>query len=397
MKLAFTPAEEAFRTEVRAFVRQQLPLDIKRKVELGLRLEHHDYVTWFRILESRGWLTPNWPPEYGGPGWSAVQKYIFDEETLLGGAPRIIASGIQMLGPVLIAYGTEEQKRKYLPDIRQSNTWWAQGFSEPGAGSDLAAVRTTAVLEPDGRHFVVNGHKTWTSYAQWCSMMFALVRTDPNAAKPQEGISFLLIDMNTPGLTVRPIRMLEGGEDLNECYLDNVRVPVENLVGELHKGWSYGKYLLGHERTGIAGIGSCKQQLERVRKIARQQGLEGDPVLQAKLAQFEIELMALEYTALRLISDNQRSRLPGVEASMLKVRGTELRQAIYETLLDLAGPDAVPFSLASQTLEGLHEAVVDESLATLAANCLDQRKVTIYGGTSEVQRNLIARATLDAF
>lgn len=397
MKLQFSAADEVFRLEVRAFVKAHLPADIRRKVELGLRLEHADYVTWFRILEARGWLTPGWPVEHGGPGWTHVQRYIFDEETLLGGAPRIIASGIQMLGPVLHAFGTEEQKRKYLPDIRQSNTWWAQGFSEPGAGSDLAAVRTTAVLEPDGQHFVVNGHKVWTSYAQWCSMMFALVRTDPNASKPQEGISFLLIDMASPGLTVRPIRMLEGGTDLNECYLDNVRVPVENLVGELHKGWSYGKYLLGHERTGIAGIGSCKQQLARARQLAEQQDLGDDPVLQARLAQFEVELMALEFTALRLLSAHQQSRTPAVEASMLKVRGTELRQAIFEALLDIAGPDAVPFSLDAQNLEHLDEAVTDPTLVALAANCLDARKLTIYGGTNEVQRNLIARATLDAF
>jgi hypothetical protein len=397
MKLQFSVADEAFRLEVRAFVKDNLPADIRRKVELGLRLEHADYVTWFRILEARGWLTPGWPVEHGGPGWNHLQRYIFDEETLLGGAPRIIASGIQMLGPVLHAFGTEEQKRKYLPDIRQSNTWWAQGFSEPGAGSDLAAVRTTAVLEPDGKHFVVNGHKVWTSYAHWCSMMFALVRTDPNANKPQEGISFLLIDMNSPGLTVRPIRMLEGGTDLNECYLDNVRVPVENLVGELHKGWSYGKYLLGHERTGIAGIGSCKQQLARARQLAQQQGLGDDPVLQARLAQFDVELMALEFTALRLLSDHQQSRTPGVEASMLKVRGTELRQAIFEALVDIAGPDAVPFSLEAQSLEHLDDAVTDPTLVALAANCLDARKLTIYGGTNEVQRNLIARATLDAF
>lgn len=393
MKLEFSPEDEAFRLEVREFVRTRLPADIKRKVELGLRLEHTDYVTWFRILEERGWVTPGWPVEHGGPGWNHVQRYIFDEETLLGGAPRLIASGIQMLGPVLIAFGTEAQKQKYLPDIRHSNTWWAQGFSEPGAGSDLAAVRTSAVLEPDGKHFVVNGHKVWTSYAQWCSMMFALVRTDP-AAKAQEGISFLLIDMNSPGVNVRPIRMLEGGADLNEVYLDNVRVPVENLVGELNKGWSYGKYLLGHERTGIAGIGSCKQQLERARTIAEQQGLADDALLQARLSQFEIELMALEFTALRLLSANQRSRMPDVEASMLKVRGTELRQAIYETLVDIAGPDAVPFSTATLELEHLDESVVPEELVALAANCLDARKITIYGGTSEVQRNLIARAAL---
>lgn len=397
MQLQFTPEQEAFRLEVRAFVQAHLPADIRRKVELGLRLEHADYVTWFRILQARGWLTPGWPVQHGGPGWDHVQRYIFDEETLLGGAPRIIASGIQMLAPVLLAFGTEAQKQQYLPDILSSNTWWAQGFSEPGAGSDLAAVRTTAVLEPDGRHFVVNGHKVWTSYAHWCSMMFALVKTDPNATKPQEGISFLLIDMKSPGLTVRPIRMLEGGNDLNECYLDNVRVPVENLVGELHKGWSYGKYLLGHERTGIAGIGSCKQQLARARALAEQQGLGEDALLQNKLAQFEVELMALEFTALRLLSAHQQSKTPAVEASMLKVRGTELRQAIFETLVDIAGPDAVPFSAEAQFLEHLDAAAQDESLVTLAANCLDSRKLTIYGGTNEVQRNLIAKATLDAY
>jgi hypothetical protein len=397
MQLQFTPEQEAFRLEVRAFVKAHLPADIRRKVELGLRLEHADYVTWFRILQARGWLTPGWPVQHGGPGWDHVQRYIFDEETLLGGAPRIIASGIQMLAPVLLAFGTEAQKQQYLPDILASNTWWAQGFSEPGAGSDLAAVRTTAVLEPDGKHFVVNGHKVWTSYAHWCSMMFALVKTDPNATKPQEGISFLLIDMKTPGLTVRPIRMLEGGNDLNECYLDNVRVPVENLVGELHKGWSYGKYLLGHERTGIAGIGSCKQQLARAHALAEQQGLGEDPLLQNKLMQFEVELMALEFTALRLLSAHQQSKTPAVEASMLKVRGTELRQAIFETLVEIAGPDAVPFSAEAQFLEHLDAAAQNESLVALAANCLDSRKLTIYGGTNEVQRNLIAKATLDAY
>lgn len=396
MRLHFTPEQENFRQQVRAFVRTKLPADIKRKVELGLRLEHADYVTWFNLLESRGWLTPGWPVEHGGPGWDPVQRFLFDEECLLGGAPRIIASGIQMLGPVLIAFGTPAQKAAYLPDIRASRTWWAQGFSEPGAGSDLASLRTSAVLEPDGRHFVVNGHKVWTSYAQWCSMMFALVRTDPNAAKPQEGISFVLIDMASPGVTVKPIRMLEGGADLNEVFLDNVRVPVENLVGELHKGWSCAKYLLGHERTGIAGIGSCKQQLARARSLAAAQGLERDPLLAARLAQFDIELLALEVTALRLLSPGQRSVVPQVEASMLKVRGTELRQAIYETLLEIGGPQALAFSAEAQFLDGAGELPAPVELGTLAANCLDARKLSIYGGSNEVQRNLIAQAVLAA-
>lgn len=397
MRLAFTPQQEAFRQEVRAFVREHLPADIRAKVEGGLRLEHADYVTWFNILEARGWLTPGWPREHGGPGWDAVQRYLFDEETLLGGAPRIIASGIMMLGPVLISYGTPEQKARYLPDIRASRTWWAQGFSEPGSGSDLASLRSTAVLEPDGRHFIVNGHKVWTSYATWCSMMFALVRTNPDAAKPQEGISFLLLDMAAPGVTVRPIRMLEGGTDLNEVFLDDVRVPVENLVGPLHQGWTVAKALLGHERTGIAGIGSCKQQLARARRLADAQGLGDDPLLRARLAQFEIELLALEVTALRLLGEGQQSRWPQAEASMLKIRGTELRQAIVECLMDIGGPQALPFDEAEQFLDFDGERAAPAPLATLAANALDARKLSIYGGSNEVQRNLLAQAVLSAW
>ena len=395
MRLAFTAEEEHFRQQVRAFVRDRLPADIRRKVQLGLRLEQADYVRWFNILEERGWLTPGWPVEHGGPGWNPIQRYLFDEETLLGGAPRIIASGIQMLGPVLIAYGTPAQKARYLPDIRASRTWWAQGFSEPGSGSDLASLRTTAVL--DGDHFVVSGHKVWTSYATWCSMMFALVRTDPQAAKPQEGISFLLLDMKSPGVTVRPIRMLEGGTDLNEVFLDEVRVPRENLVGELHQGWSYGKFLLGHERTGIAGIGSCKQQLARARRLVRQQGLDDDAEWQARLAQFGIELMALETTALRLLSPGQRSGLPqAAEASMLKVRGTELRQAIHEALFEIAGPHALPFDADTLFLETLADMPAPPELGTLAANLLDSRKLSTYGGSNEIQRNVIAQALLKA-
>jgi alkylation response protein AidB-like acyl-CoA dehydrogenase len=392
MRLAFSAEEETFRQEVRHFVRTRLPADIRRKVELGLRLEQADYVSWFNILEERGWLTPGWPEAFGGPGWTPIQRHLFDEETLLGGAPRIIASGIQMLGPVLIAYGTPEQQARYLPDIRASRTWWAQGFSEPGAGSDLAALRTRAEL--DGDHFVVTGHKIWTSYARWCSMMFALVRTDPAAAKPQEGISFLLLSMDSPGVTVRPIRMLEGGMDLHEVFLDAVRVPRANLVGPLHQGWTCAKYLLGHERTGIAGIGSCKQQLARATRLATQQGLDQDAQWQARLAQFEIELMALEATALRFLSQGQRSRAPGTEASLLKVRGTELRQAIHEALFELAGPHALPFDADTLYLEHLDEMPAPPDLGALAANLLDSRKLSIYGGSNEVQRNVIAQALL---
>ncbi|WP_454829996.1 acyl-CoA dehydrogenase family protein [Paraburkholderia xenovorans] len=397
MRLEFSAEDDAFRAEVREFVRQNLSPELKRKAELGLRLERADYVEWFTRLYERGWITPSWPKEAGGPGWTPLQRYIFDEETLVGGAPRIIASGINMLGPVLHAFGTPEQKECYLPAIRRSETWWAQGFSEPGAGSDLASVRTTAVLTRDneGDHFVVNGHKVWTSYAHWCEMMFALVRTDPDA-KPQEGISFLLIDMKSPGVELRPIRMLEGGTDLNEVYLDNVRVPVDNLVGELNKGWSYGKYLLGHERTGIAGIGSCKQQLARVKALGKQQGLAGDPLFEARVSRFEIELMALEFTGLRMLSANQQSRVPAVEASMLKVRGTELRQSIYALLTEIAGPQCVPFDEAALLDQAGHEPPGPDNLIAVAANYFDARKLSIYGGTNEVQRNLISRAFFNA-
>lgn len=397
MRLDFTDEDEAFRAEVRQFVCDNLSPELNRKAELGLRLERADYVEWYTRLYERGWITPSWPKEAGGPGWTPLQRYIFDEETLVGGAPRIIASGINMLGPVLHAFGTPQQKARYLPAIRRSETWWAQGFSEPGAGSDLASLRTTAVLkkDADGEHFVVNGHKIWTSYAQWCDMMFALVRTDP-LAKPQEGISFLLIDMKSPGVQLRPIRMMEGGTDLNEVYLDNVRVPVENLVGEINKGWSYGKYLLGHERTGIAGIGSCKQQLARAKALGKRQGLAGDPLFEARVSRFEIELMALEFTGLRMLSENQQSRVPSVEASMLKVRGTELRQAIYALLTEIAGPHAVPFDEAALLDQAGLEPPSPEDFIAIAANYFDARKLSIYGGTNEVQRNLISRAFFNA-
>ena len=397
MKYRFSPEDDAFRQEVRDFLRDNLEPDLQRKVALGLRLDRPDYMRWFAKLQAKGWATPSWPKEYGGTGWTHLQRYIFDEECQKAGTPRIIASGINMLGPVLMAFGTPEQKAKYLPAIQRSEIWWGQGFSEPGSGSDLASLRTTAVR--DGDHYVVNGHKIWTSYAHFCEMLFCLVRTDPQAAKPQEGISFLLVDAKAPGVTIRPIRMLEGGVDLNEVFLDNVRVPVENLVGEENKGWSYGKYLLGHERTGIAGIGSCKQQLIRARELAAAQPLgDGclldDPALQTRLAELEAELMALEYTGLRILSKNQIVRVPGVEASILKVVGTELRQRIYDLLVDIAGPQAVPFSeLALQT--GLDpDSPAEDIYAAVAANALDIRKVSIYGGTNEVQRNVIAKVML---
>ncbi|WP_302140549.1 acyl-CoA dehydrogenase family protein [Halomonas alkalicola] len=391
MRLEFTPEEEAFRQEVRAFVEAELDPAIKAKVERGLRLEKADYVAWYTKLYEKGWITPGWPEDHGGPGWTPIQKYLFDEETLLGGAPRIIASGINMLGPVLIAFGTPEQKEKYLPAIRRSESWWAQGFSEPGSGSDLASMRTTAVR--DGDHYIVNGHKIWTSYAHFCDKLFCLVKTDRDV-KAQEGISFLLIDLDSPGIEVRPIKLYEGGNDLNEVFLDNVRVPVENLIGEENKGWTYAKYLLGHERTGIAGIGASKQQLLRVKRLLAEQDMADDPHFRRRVAELEIELLALEATGLRILGENQVFSAPGAEASMLKVRGTELRQDIFELLYEVAGSAAIPFSEDAMRLEGKDPLIGDDERASLAANFLDSRKLSIYGGTNEVQRNVTAQMLL---
>lgn len=391
MRLEFTPKEEAFRQEVRQFVKDELDSAIKAKVERGLRLEKADYVAWYTKLFDKGWITPGWPEEEGGPGWTPIQKYLFDEETLLGGAPRIIASGINMLGPVLIAFGTPKQKDQYLPAIRRSESWWAQGFSEPGAGSDLASMRTTAVR--DGDHYIVNGHKVWTSYAHFCDKLFCLVKTDKDA-KPQEGISFLLMDLDTPGIEVRPIKLYEGGNDLNEVYLDNVRVPVENLIGEENKGWTYAKYLLGHERTGIAGIGASKQQLLRVKRLVKEQGMAGDSHFQRRVTELEIELIALEATGLRILGANQTFNAQGAEASMLKVRGTELRQDIFELLYEVAGPAVIPFSEEAMRLEGVDPLIGDDERSSLAANFLDSRKLSIYGGTNEVQRNVTSKMLL---
>ncbi|CAI09346.1 acyl-CoA dehydrogenase family protein [Aromatoleum aromaticum] len=397
MKLQFSAEDEAFRQEVRSFVRAQLPGDVRQKVARGLRLERSDYVAWYAKLYERGWITPGWPVEHGGPGWTPVQRYIFDEETLLGDAPRIIASGINMLGPVLIAFGSEEQKRRHLPPIRRSEVWWAQGFSEPGAGSDLASMRTSAVR--DGDHFIVNGHKIWTSYAHFCDWLFCLVRT--GSGKPQESISFLLIDLKTPGITVRPIRAIDGGNDLNEVFLDDVRVPAENLIGEINKGWSYAKYLLGHERTSIAGVGASKQQLARLKRLAACVRSEAggllieEPSFRTRIAAIEIDLLALEYTGLRMLSGATVAAAPGVDASLLKIRGTELRQAIYEMLVEVAGPHAVAFVEEALFLEHAGEAVGPSDMTALAANYLDSRKLSIYGGANEIQRNLAARSLLE--
>ena len=322
MDIHFTPEELAFRSEVRAFLGQNLPADLAEKVRLGRRLAKEGHQRWQKILNQKGWYAVNWPVEHGGTGWSVVQKHIFDEECAAAGAPRLVAFGVNMVAPVIIKFGTQTQKDYYLPRILRSEDWWCQGYSEPGAGSDLASLKTRA--ERDGDHYLVNGQKTWTTLGQHANRIFCLVRTDPSAKK-QEGISFLLIDMDTPGITVRPIITLDGEHEVNEVFFDNVRVPVENLVGEENKGWTCAKYLLTHERTGQAGIGQSKAALSHLKQIASAETVAGqslidDPLFRARIAELEMRLLAVEMSTLRILADH-RSDAQGARAERAAVPG----------------------------------------------------------------------------
>jgi alkylation response protein AidB-like acyl-CoA dehydrogenase len=394
MDLAYTPQENAFREEVRAFTKANLPPDIARKVLDHRRLGKSDYVRWQDALAKRGWLTGHWPREFGGLGWSAVEQHVFDEETAGAGAPRLIPFGLNMVAPVIMAFGSAWQKEHYLARIRSNTDWWCQGYSEPGSGSDLASLKTKAVR--DGDHYVVNGQKTWTTLAQYADMIFCLVRTSTEARK-QEGISFLLIDMKTPGITVRPILMLDEEHEVNEVWFDNVRVPAQNLVGDEGKGWTYAKYLLGHERTGIAGVGASKRELATLKAIARREQKNGKPLaadarFAARIAQVEVDLMALEMTVMRVLS--ARGKAPGPEASILKIKGTEIQQALTELAMEAIGPYALPFVPDALELERVGEGIGPEDAAPLAGRYFNMRKTTIYGGSNEIQRNIIAQMVL---
>jgi alkylation response protein AidB-like acyl-CoA dehydrogenase len=392
--LNYTNEDQAFRDQVRAFLEAELPSGLQHKVLNHLRLSKEDYVRWHRILARRGWVAPGWPREFGGPGWTAAQRHIFEEECARAGTPPIMPFGVNMVAPVIMAFGSQDQKEHYLPRILSCEDWWCQGYSEPGAGSDLASLKTTAVRQGD--HYIVNGQKTWTTLAQHADMIFCLVRTDPNVRK-QEGISFLLIDMKTPGITVRPIIMLDEDHEVNEVFFDNTRVPVANLVGEENRGWTYAKYLLGHERTGIAAVGRSKRELARLKRLAGREQKNGrpliaDPLFGAKVAELEIELMALETTVLRVLA--QAHKAPGPEASVLKVRGTEIQQRLTELMVEAAGPMALPFDAAY--LEGgtEHSAIDDNFAAPLLPHYFNYRKTSIYGGSNEIQRNIISQMIL---
>lgn len=400
MDLDYSPADDAFRAEIRAWLEANLPQAVRDKVLNHKRLNRDDIASWHKLLGQRGWSAPAWPVEYGGPGWSATQRHIWDEECARIGAPPVLPFGVSMVAPVLMKYGNEAQKRRYLPRILDGTDWWCQGYSEPGSGSDLASLRTRAVRveSGEGGHYVVNGQKTWTTLGQHADMMFCLVRTDP-AAKKQEGISFLLIDMKTPGITVRPIITLDEDHEVNEVFFEDVKVPVENLVGEENRGWTYAKYLLGHERTGIARVGASKRELAFLKKLALAQKKNGKPLLEdplfaARVAAVEIELMALEVTVERVIASEGAGRGPGPEASMLKIKGTEVQQALTELMVDAVGPLAAPFDPAFLEGEAAHAAGGDDDAAPLAAYYFNYRKTSIYGGSNEIQKNIISQMIL---
>lgn len=398
MNLAFTEEDRAFRQQVRDFLAATLPADLRRTMIERRHLGKDDIVRWQRILNARGWAVPAWPVEWGGQPWSPTQRYIFQEEMALAHAPEGSPFNVNMIGPVIAKFGTEEQKRRFLPRIANIDDWWCQGFSEPGAGSDLAALKTSAVR--DGDHYVLNGQKTWTTQAQHADWMFALVRTD-NRGKKQQGITFLLLDMRTPGLTIRPIPSIDGIADLNEVFFDDVRVPVENRIGEEGRGWDYAKHLLGHERSGIARIGLSKERLARLRHLEVElhaKGVLSDSErarLRRKLAEVEVELRALELTQLRVVAADAKGGGANSAASILKIKGTELQQRMTELMLELAGP-------AGLAMPGHHHDGPDEEagdgadgwINTAAPFYFTMRKVSIFGGANEIQKNIIAKTVL---
>jgi len=397
MNIDFSAEELAFQDEVRQFLSTKLPADISEGTLKGLHLGKEAHVRWQQILHKQGWAGVNWPVEHGGTGWTPTQKYIWSTECANAGAPDVVPFGLKMVAPVIYSYGNEEQKKRFLPDILASNVWWCQGYSEPNAGSDLASLRTTAVR--DGDDYLVNGTKTWTTLGQYADWIFCLVRTGDSNTKNQEAITFLLIDMNDPAITVSPIYMLDGLREVNEIHFDNVRVPAANRIGEEGKGWTYAKVLLTHERTGIARVAASKQKLAALKVLAQStsnggEALLDNPAFAQKLAEVEIELLALEYTDLRALSAVSTGKAPGPESSILKITGTEVGQAIDEMYVEVAGYYSMPF-VKEQFMVGFEgDPVGPEEAANSAPHYFNNRKASIYGGSNEIQKNIISKAVL---
>jgi pimeloyl-CoA dehydrogenase large subunit len=391
MDLRFTPAENAFREEVRHFFMTEVPLPIRQKVESGHHLTKADILESHSVIYKKGWAVPHWPKEWGGTSWTPTQQFLYSEEMQACSVSPSLPFNANMCGPVVIAFGTEEQKKKFLPRMASMEDWWCQGFSEPGAGSDLASLKTTAVREGD--HYIVNGQKTWTTLGQYADWIFCLCRTDPTAKK-QLGISFILIDMKTPGITVRPIQTIDGGREVNEVFFDDVKVPVENLVGAEHRGWDCAKFLLANERVGIARVGMSKQRIARIKQLAGMVESGGgklidDERFRERVAAVEVELKALEMTQLRVLAEesNRKSNQPNPASSILKIKGSEIQQTTTELLMEVAGPLAMPYA------DDDHEDATDWA-SPLAPQYFNYRKVSIYGGSNEIQRNIIAKAVL---
>ena len=393
MDLNYSREELAFRDEVRGWLNANLPQDLRDKVANYDELGREELLRWHRILAKKGWVAPAWPKEWGGTGWNVVQRYIFEEECGYAGTPPLIPFGLAMCGPVLLRFGTEAQKMRFLPRMYNGDDFWCQGYSEPGSGSDLASLKTRAVR--NGDHYVVNGQKIWTTLGHFADWIFCLVRTDPTMEKKQEGISFLLIDMKCPGITVRPLVLMDGGHEVNEVFFDDVKVPVENLVYEEGKGWTVAKYLLGHERMNTGRIGASKRELAKLKEFAaRQPGDDGRPLIEDlrfrdRLSRVDVELMALEITNLRFLDQMRRTgQPPGADVSMLKIKGTEIQQALTELAMQAVGPLAQPF----QATGGYAD--FDSFAAGLAPRYCNYRKTTIYAGSNEIQRNIISKVTL---
>ena len=385
----------AFRAEVRGFART-LPADLRHKVMNNLKLEKDDYVSYLQLLEARGWIVGHWPAAYGGCDWTPLQRFIFEEETSEAGAPWLIPFGVNYVGPILYTFGSQAQKDRFLPRIRSSEDWWAQGYSEPGAGSDLAGLRMRAVR--DGSHYVVTGQKIWTTYVQWADWIFCLVRTSQED-RPQKGISFVLIDMKSPGITIRPIITMDMCHDVNEVFFDEVRVPVENLVGEEGGGWTYAKVLLSNERVLVAEVGRSTRQLRRLDKLAAQTLRDGKPLrdyapFARRLAELKLRHFVLQSTCYQAVADAMAGSEPGAEASLMKIRGSELQQDIAETMVDALGLAGIVYDAADLADMGQAPAEGPFEAPGILKDHLHGRAATIYGGSNEVQRNIIAKLAL---
>ncbi len=391
MQMTFTAADEAFRDELRDFIGRECDPRSRERVEKGLGIGKEDYVDWHRKLATKGWSCPHWPVEHGGCDWTPVRHYIFEAETGEACCPPPVPFGPEMVAPVVWTFGTPEQQRQHLPPILAGDLWWAQGYSEPNSGSDLASLKTAARL--DGDHYVVNGIKTWTTMAHYADWIFLLVRTS-SKGKKQEGITFLLVDMTSPGITIHPIITMEGGHEVNQVVFDDVRVPVANRIGEENRGWTYAKFLLGYERFNMAGIPQAKRQMKRLRHIAGDQGIDSDPGFRARMADAEIQIMALESTMLRLLSSVAAGKDPGNESSYIKIRGTEIDQLMTELAMEAAGPYVLPYAPRALEEGWNEEPLGPDYAAPVAPDYFNTRKVTIYGGSNEIQKNIIAKHVL---